>query len=40
MKKLVRQGALSDLPSHVRDAILDGATPNGEADSEGQQLNH
>ncbi|KAE9032566.1 hypothetical protein PR001_g10559 [Phytophthora rubi] len=40
IKKLVRQGALSDLPSHVRDAILDGATPNGEADSEGQQLNH
>ncbi|GMF52839.1 unnamed protein product [Phytophthora fragariaefolia] len=40
IKKLVRQGGLSNLPNHVRDAILDGATPNGEADFEGQQLNH
>lgn len=39
IKKLVRQGGLSDLPSHVRGAILDGATPNGETDSEGRQLN-
>ncbi|KUF82486.1 hypothetical protein AM587_10003285 [Phytophthora nicotianae] len=34
IKKLVRQGGLTDLPSDVRDAILD-----AEADSEGAQLN-
>ncbi|GMF41778.1 unnamed protein product [Phytophthora fragariaefolia] len=40
VKKLVRQAVLSDLPNHVREAILNGATPNGEVDSEVAQFNH
>ncbi|EGZ15985.1 hypothetical protein PHYSODRAFT_263128 [Phytophthora sojae] len=35
VKKLVREEGLTDLPSHVREDIL-----NGEASSEGKQLNH